>query len=422
MATASTQRSLFGGLKKSPVILVSGGHLTPALATMEYFQRHHADVKILFVGREFSQEREKQVAKEREACDAMGIPFFSIRAAKFHRVAWYRNFFELPRLIPSLYQAWVLLRENEVDLFLSFGGYLAVPIAFAAKMLGRKVVTHEQTKTSGLANDLIALMADRVAISFDESRKQFPKHKTVLTGNPLRASLLKPVSKAPEWMPATKKPILYITGGSQGSQVINQSVRQILPLLTEKFFVVHQCGQSEHQRYLAELQDAADKLPEELSSSYVVREWMLEKEVSWLFQNAVLAIARSGANTTLEIALHAVPTIFIPLPFSHNNEQLKNAQALVDAGAALLLEQKELDSRSLWQAVREGSAQRAYMRKRAEKRRSELKTDGAQALAELCLSLLRFEGWIPPVQHWLAVAKRNLVRLKSRGSSSSSLS
>ncbi len=420
MVKTSSQAHKTSSAKKPLVILVSGGHLTPALATIEYFQTHHPDVKLLFVGREYSQERERQVAKEREICERLSIPFFTIRAAKFHRVNWWRNFGEMLRFFPSLYQSWLLLREQEVDLFLSFGGYLAVPVAFSAKLLGRKVVTHEQTKTSGLANEVIAAIADRVAISFEVSRKHFPKHKTVLTGNPIRASLLQDVHERPEWLPASKKPLLYVTGGSQGSQVINSSVQQILSKLTEKFLVVHQCGQSEHHRYLNELQTAADDLPDELRSSYVAREWMDEKEVSWLFQHAAMAIARSGANTTVEIALHAVPAIFIPLPFSHNNEQLKNAQAIVDAGAAVLLEQKELNGKSLWECVKEVSVQRAYMRKRAEKRRSELKTDGAATLAELCLSLLRSEGWIPPVQHWLAAAKRAAQRVRTSRSSSQS--
>lgn len=420
MAHASQTHSVSRRSKKPPVVLVSGGHLTPALATIEYFQKHHPEVKILFIGREYSQEKERQVAKEREMCERLGIPFFPIHAAKFHRTNWWRNFGELAHFFPSLYRSWLIIRENDVDLFLSFGGYLAIPVAFAAKLLGRKVVTHEQTKTSGLANEVIASIADRVAISFEVSRKHFPRHKTLLTGNPIRASLLEKALVRPEWLPANKKPLLYITGGSQGSQVINQSVQKILPKLTEKFLVVHQCGQSEHQHYLRDLHQSAEELPEELQDSYVVREWVDEQEVGWLFQNAALAIARSGANTSVEIALHSVPTIFIPLPFSHNNEQLKNAQAIVDVGAAILLEQKDLDAKTLWDAVKDVSAQRAYMRKRAEKRRSELKTDGAATLAELCLSLLRSEGWITPVQHWLAAGKRALQRVRSNRSSSAS--
>lgn len=393
-------------------ILLSGGHLTPALATIEYFQSHHPDVKLLFVGREYSQERERQVSQEREACEKLHVPFFSIRAAKFHRTNWWRNIGELPRLLPSLYQSWFLIRENNVDVFLSFGGYLAVPLALAAKLLGRKIVTHEQTKTSGLANELIATLADRVAISFEESRKHFPKHKTVVTGNPLRPSILHITKERPSWLPKSSKPLLYITGGSQGSQVINQSVESILPELTAEFLVVHQCGHSEHHHYLSALESARELLPSEQQASYVIREWVEEKDVSWLFHHAALVLSRSGANTTLEIALHAAPAIFVPLPFSHNNEQLKNAETLVDAGAALLLEQKDLDGESLWETIQNASAQRTELKRQAEKRRNEIPTDGAQRLAELCLSLLRSEGWSPLVQRFFAAVKHRLIRTK----------
>jgi UDP-N-acetylglucosamine--N-acetylmuramyl-(pentapeptide) pyrophosphoryl-undecaprenol N-acetylglucosamine transferase len=404
--------------KSHPTILLSGGHLTPAVATIEYFKKEHPEVKLLFVGREFAQEKERQLAKEREVCQSLGVPFFTARAAKFHRTNWWRNLEEVGKIFPSLYFAWHLIREQEVDLFLSFGGYLAVPFALSAKLLGRKVVTHEQTKTSGLANELIALLADKVAISFEESRQLFPKHKTVVTGNPVRASILRTYTARPSWIPESKKPILYITGGSQGSQIINQSVGQILDELTEKFLVIHQCGQSEHQRYLHELEDEAHDLPKNQQEAYVVREWVVEKELSWIMQHAALVISRSGANTTQEIMLHAVPAIFIPLPFSHNNEQFKNAEELFEAGSAFLLEQKDLDPGTLWAAVQNASANRANMRKRAEKVREQIRVDGAEQLAELCLSLLGSVSWLLPAERWLASASKRLTRLGSFLSSS----
>lgn len=403
--------------KSTPTILISGGHLTPAIATIEYLQKEHPEVRILFVGREFSQEKERQLAKEREVCQSLGIPFFAARAAKFHRTNWWRNLGELGKLFPSLYFAWHLIREEDVDLFLSFGGYLAVPFALSAKMLGRKVVTHEQTKTSGLANEFIGRLADKVAISFTESKELFPKHKTVLTGNPVRSSLLRTYTARPSWIPQSKKPILYITGGSQGSQVINQTVAAIMEMLAEKFLVIHQCGQSEHQRYLLELQDKRAQLPKGLQDSYVPLEWVAEKEVSWIMQHAALVVSRSGANTTQEIMLHAVPAVFIPLPFSHNNEQFKNAEELFDAGSAYLLEQKDLDAATLWSAIQTASASRAHMRKRAEKVREELKTDGAKQLAELCLSLLGSRSWLSPVEHQFDLVSRMMRRARTFGSS-----
>jgi UDP-N-acetylglucosamine--N-acetylmuramyl-(pentapeptide) pyrophosphoryl-undecaprenol N-acetylglucosamine transferase len=369
-------------------ILISGGHLTPALATIEYFQKNHPQVRLVFVGREYSQEKEEQLAKEREVCEQLGIPFYAISAPKFHRSVWGRNIYELPKIWPSLWEAYRIIRDENVDLFLSFGGYLAVPIAFMAKLSGKKIVTHEQTKSSGLANELIALMADKVAISHEESWKLFPASKTVLTGNPIRAKLLRTYKRAPNWLPEKLKPILYITGGSQGSQVINTAVGQILPQLTEKFTVIHQCGRSTNQRYLRFLEEQAEELSPAAQANYFVREWIDEQDMSWIFQHAVLAISRSGANTTLEMTIHALPAIFIPLPFAHDNEQWKNAEELVNAGAAVLLEQKDLTPEKLWAVVQEASSARSYMSRRAEKLRETLILDGAENLAKLCLSLL----------------------------------
>ena len=373
---------------KTSTILVSGGHITPALATIEYFQKNHPEVRIVFVGREYSQEKEEQLAKEREICEELNIPFYSIQAAKFHRSAWWRNFYEIPRLAPSLWQAYQIIRHEKVELFLSFGGYLAVPLAIISRLLGKKIVTHEQTKSSGLANEFIALLADRVALSYQESLEKFPTAKSEITGNPIRQKILRTYKRPPNWLPEKTKPILYITGGSQGSQVINNTVAQILPEITEKFTVIHQCGRSPNQRYLHHLEEMAAELPEAQQQHYFPREWIDEQEISWIMQHAVLAISRSGANTTLEMTLHTLPAIFIPLPFAHNNEQWKNAQELVLAGAATILEQKELTPKKLWETIVETSTQRAYMSRRAEKLRENLEVNGAENLVNLCLSLL----------------------------------
>jgi UDP-N-acetylglucosamine--N-acetylmuramyl-(pentapeptide) pyrophosphoryl-undecaprenol N-acetylglucosamine transferase len=376
-------------LEHTFTVLVSGGHITPALATIEYLQQKHPELRIVFVGREYSQVKERQVAKERELSEQLGIKFYAVTAAKFHRTLWWRNGEELLRWFPSLWQAFQILKNEKVDLFLSFGGYLAVPFAIVAKLMGKKVVTHEQTITSGLANEVIAQVADKIAVSFEASRRHFPKHKTVLTGNPLRRSLLREYSRRPGWIPVSKTAILYVTGGSQGSQTINNAVGQILPELTEKFLVVHQCGQSQGQHYLRALQEQAEALPPKQRERYAVREWVDEKDFSWILQHAVLAVSRAGANTMLEISLHAVPTIFIPLPFSHNNEQEKNAMTLVEAGAALMLDQQDLTPDTLLETILTASSQRAQLRRKAEKVRDQQITDGAKRLGELCVTLLR---------------------------------
>lgn len=375
-------------LAQKHTILISGGHLTPAVATIEYLQKKYPQIRILFVGRVYSQQSERQPAKERETCEKLGIPFFYLDAPKFHRRAWWRNIQELPKVAPAFWEAVQIIRQENVSLFLSFGGYLAVPVAIAAKLLGRLVVTHEQTKTVGLANQFLGHLADRVAISSEASRRFFPGNKVELTGNPIRSSLLREYARRPDWIPDSAKPMLYITGGSQGSQVINHIISQLLPQLTERFVVVHQCGMSENQRYFYDLTAAADELPESRRALYRVREWIDEREVSWIMQHADLAVSRSGANTVQELTINALPAVFIPLPFAHNNEQYKNAEKLAEAGAAMLLEQKDLTPESLLAAIAQASAQRAHMRRRAEKLQAEYPTDGAKKLAQLCVSLL----------------------------------
>lgn len=370
-------------------IVMSGGHLTPAWAMMEYFRRHHPEVRLVFVGRQYSQEKEGQLAREKEVAEKFGIPFHFLPAAKFHRQHWWRNIEELPKLLPSYWKAFRILQQERASLFLSFGGYLAVPLAMSAKILGIPVVTHEQTATSGLANEFIAKLADKVAISVVDSQQRFPKHKTILTGNPVRESLQRDYSRRPAWVPESSKPLIYITGGSQGSQVINTTVAQILPELTRSFRVIHQCGESPHNHYLTDLEKRADlDLSVAARSNYVAREWIDDRSVSWILQHAHLVIGRSGANTVQEILIHSVPAIFIPLPFAHNNEQMRNAQQLSEAGAAITIEQKDLTPDSLLSAIQSVKRRRATMHRAAAKLRHTQENDGAEKLADLCLSLL----------------------------------
>lgn len=377
------------GPNNQPVtILISGGHLTPAVATIEYLQKAHPQVKIVFVGRKYSQESTQQLAKEREVCQQLNVPFYTLDAAKFHRSAWWRNIYELPRLIPSFWQAYRLIKDNNVDAFLTFGGYLAVPLAVAAKLQKIILITHEQTKSSGLANELISIFADKIAISHAQSLHNFPQHKTIITGNPIRPQLFRKYTRPPTWLKNQTKPILYITGGSQGSQTINNVISKILDNLLDKFTIIHQVGKSPNQRYLREMNEAKANLNSSKADRYYPQEWLDEQEISWIMQHAVLAIGRSGANTTLEMTIHALPAIFIPLPFAYNNEQYKNAQELSQAEAAVILEQKDLTPQSLLKAVQQTSADRSNMKKRAQKLRDDLILNGAKNLAELTLSLI----------------------------------
>ena len=373
-------------------ILISGGHLTPALAVIHAIRQRSPRTQIVFVGREYMQEKEKMQSREREEIEKQHMKFYEIPAAKFHRTHVFRNVEEFFRFIPSIKKSYDIITAEKPDIFLSFGGYLAVPLALVSYGLHVPVLTHEQTKTAGMANQLIAHVATKVLISYEDSKQFFPRKKTLFTGNPLRPSFARNFRKKPEWLkqvPLTL-PLVYVTGGSQGSHIINQTLRNILPELTQSYLVVHQCGASQGSSYLHDLEEARNALPPQKQKRYILREWISEEDVAWLFQHAALVVARSGANTVHEIAVSKVPAIFIPLPFAHNNEQVKNAMPLVEQGSAVILPQKDLVPSMLLQTIRVAIRRKETMQKHAELMGTQEMNDAASRIAEYCFTLYEY--------------------------------
>lgn len=336
-------------------LYLTGGHLTPALAIIDAIQKKREDVTLIFFGRDFSQQASSQPSRERAEMQERQIPFVALDAPKMHRTNLIQNILELPKVPRTLFTILKQFRASKPDVILSFGGYLALPVCLLGKVFGARVITHEQTVVAGLANQVIAHVADVIALAHEESVAFFPKGKTVLTGNPIRESLFREYKTPPSWFQPTSvdKPIVFITGGSQGSHVINQTVRTLLARLLRTYVIVHQCGPSQGQEVLKELEREREKLPAELQGNYVVREWIEAKEVSFFFRQSHFIICRAGANTVQEISLVGVPAIFIPLAYAYNDEQLKNAQLLVQKDAALLIAQKDLYPETLWEAIQD---------------------------------------------------------------------
>lgn len=329
-------------------VLVTGGHLTPAIALIDYLQQHEPDMELLFIGREFSRGTE-QKAHERREVTRRGVPFIPLHSGKLSFSNPLQLCIQSVRIAIATLKAVGILLKYKPDTCVSFGSYVAVPVAVAAWLLRIPTITHEQTKTAGFANRLIGLLATKVAVSYPESLIHFSKRKTSVTGNLIRERVLTHSAVKPDWIPRQwTTPILYITGGSQGSEILNTTVAQCLKSILKDWFIIHQCGSPTRTRdYAAELHILASQLPKRLQQRYCIREWLTEDELSWVYSHATAAISRAGANSVEELALRGIPAIFVPLPFSLNDEQLHNAQALSQKQQALLLQQKDLNPETL---------------------------------------------------------------------------
>lgn len=320
-------------------ILLTGGHLTPAVSLIPELKKK--GFKIFFVGRKFAMEQDSSPSEEFIEITKLKIPFYQISTGRLQRRLTLYTLKSLIKIPLGFFKSLKFLKSIKPDVILSFGGYIALPVSLAAKIMGIKIVTHEQTVTIGLANKIISKLSDLILVSHEESLKYFPKDKTVLTGNPLREEIF--LDKKINIFPNNYNPVIYITGGNQGSHAINQSVGKNLNNLLKKYSIIHQTGSGVNFKDFKRLYEIKKNLPKELKEKYQVFPYIDSKNIGSVFKKCCLIISRSGANTISEAIALKKPAIFIPLPSSAGDEQFKNAQKLENLGVAKIIDQKNLE-------------------------------------------------------------------------------
>ena len=324
-------------MKSKHHIVIIGGHLTPALATIDQLKKHHC--RITFIGRD-TTDRFGSKSKEQTQISKKKIKFISFKAAKLHRKNLLLNIKAVPSLIVSFTKAFLLIKKLKPDVVLSFGGYLSLPIVPAAKLNGACIIIHEQTTVMGISNTILSPLADKVCHSWPTTLKSSPKH--IQTGNPIRPEFLQAQPK-PTWLKATNKPIMLITGGNQGSKAINDKIISLLPTLTKQFTVVHQTGDTRNKHDYQKANKAKAQLPQDLAHDYLPKTWISAEDMAYLMKHARISISRSGANTISELMISNTPSILIPLPISSRNEQYQNAKMLAQLNPSIVLDQPNLN-------------------------------------------------------------------------------
>ncbi len=326
-------------------IVITGGHLTPALALIEEIQKDNQNWEIHYIGRKKALSKSKENSFEYQTLtQRTDVTFHSLITGKLTRKLRFETLINLIKIPLGCFHSLLLLLKIKPQKVVSFGGYLSVPVVFKSWLLGIPSYTHEQTSTLGLANKINSLFVKKVAVSFPWVKHLVPKNKGVLTGNPISQSFYdyqpNKNSKLLKVINSAKKPILFITGGKTGSRKINQTIKKALPGLKQDFFIIHQIGLDETTQ------------PQETEGYYSTR-FISHPEMGWLFKQAHLVISRSGANTLLELASLKQPAILIPIPWASQNEQYKNANFLEQTGLAKIIEQKKLSPNNLLKTIKE---------------------------------------------------------------------
>lgn len=329
-------------------ILITGGHLTPALAVIQQVQKN---TQIVYVGRKHALEGDTAVSLEYQTIVNLGISFIEFHPGRVQRQFTRHTLSSLGRMPKGVWDAFRILKKEKPDVILSFGGYVAFPFAIAGSLLHVPLVTHEQTLEAGATNQLIAKFASKVCISFPTSEKFFPAKKTVLTGNPLIQSIPSEETKKLIAEVKTKYPLLVITGGSLGSHAINGLIESILAKLLAKYNVIHQTGDAQEYKDFEKLETVRNGLPFSFQERYIPMKFIAPDDSAYIYEHADLVVSRAGINTVLTLLLANIPSLLIPLPASQRQEQLKNAQFLKDAGLGEVLSQDTLTSDALLDSI-----------------------------------------------------------------------
>ncbi|WP_037609005.1 UDP-N-acetylglucosamine--N-acetylmuramyl-(pentapeptide) pyrophosphoryl-undecaprenol N-acetylglucosamine transferase [Streptacidiphilus rugosus] len=368
----------------------TGGHTYPALTTIRTLRAAEAasgrSIEVLWVGAAGSLE-------ERVA-EGEGITFRTVVTGKLRRsgtplgLASLANLTDLVKVPLGVAQARSLLTEFAPDVVLATGGYVALPVGFAARLCHRPLVVHEQTVRLGLANRTLARLATRFAVSSESTLALLPesaRRAAVVTGNPVRPEVM--VGRADKAVEALalhgfdrRLPTVYVTGGAQGSQQINRLVCGILPWLLERANVVHQCGPDN----VAELDEATATLPAELAARYRSTGYV-GVELPDVLALADVVVSRSGAGTIAELTALGKASVLVPLGTSAGDEQAYNARHLADAGAAVAL-LGEVSAQDLRDAVGELVADDARRLDMAKRARAQGRSDAAERLVDVVLA------------------------------------
>jgi UDP-N-acetylglucosamine--N-acetylmuramyl-(pentapeptide) pyrophosphoryl-undecaprenol N-acetylglucosamine transferase len=220
------------------------------------------------------------------------------------------------------------------NVVVSFGGFASIPVVVDAKILGIPIIIHEQTSAIGRANGFSSQIADKIALARNESLKYFPRGKSVVIGNPV----MKEITKIKPKLKLGNPPTIFVTGGSRGSQTINENVEKILRTLLSKYKVIHQTGGLDYLKF----SKIKEQLPMALKNNYEVFTRVSPTEVSEIFKKSDIVVARAGANTVSDLMIAKRPAILIPLSISFMDEQTKNAEIAKTFGVAKIINQKEL--------------------------------------------------------------------------------
>jgi UDP-N-acetylglucosamine--N-acetylmuramyl-(pentapeptide) pyrophosphoryl-undecaprenol N-acetylglucosamine transferase len=337
----------------------------PALAIARELKDRYA-AEVMFIGTSRGMEN--------RLVPAAGFELRLVEVGALNKVSLATRLKTLTDLPRAIFRAGSMLREFRPDVVIGVGGYASGPAMLAAIMQGVPTIAFEPNVVPGLANRLVGMMVTAAAVQFEQTCRYF--QHCIVTGVPVRGEFFRIATKP--W--DAEHPVLLVFGGSQGAKGINRAVIAALPQLQERIpglRIIHQTGERDYNEaqaaYLhvgipAEVSPFIDNMPE-------------------IFSRADLLVCRSGASTVAEVTAAAKPAIFVPFPHAADDHQTRNAEALVAAGAAVLLPESQLSPEKLVEVVESVMKDPARLNRMSEAARRLSHPNAARQIAAMAARL-----------------------------------
>jgi UDP-N-acetylglucosamine--N-acetylmuramyl-(pentapeptide) pyrophosphoryl-undecaprenol N-acetylglucosamine transferase len=352
----------------------TGGHLFPAIALAEAFMEKNPNNQVEFV-----------VTQRALDSKLLGERGFSFRTLRVEGIkgkglgGTLRSMIQLPQ---AMSRSLKIINELRPEVILGVGGYVSGPMVLAARLKDIPCAIQEQNSIPGITNRLLGKVVDRIFLAFEESEIYFPKSKCRISGNPIRKELQRDVDRRVSLSgPLT----VLIMGGSQGAHRINQAVvddLDELESLKEALYFIHQTGERDEKTIALAYQ--------EKGFQHDVRAFI--SDMVGAYGRADMIIGRAGAMTISEITAQSRPSLLIPFPFAANNHQEHNALALVKAGAAEMILEKDLKPGILADHIRGWLADRDQLKAMGQKAGVLGRRRAAEDIVEACYQLVREKG------------------------------
>jgi UDP-N-acetylglucosamine--N-acetylmuramyl-(pentapeptide) pyrophosphoryl-undecaprenol N-acetylglucosamine transferase len=321
----------------------TGGHINPALAVAGVIRERHPDAKIAFIGNETGMEA--------QLVPAAGYDFYPIHVAGFQRRItpknMMRNVSAAKKAVTSGFEAAKIMKKFKPDLVVGMGGYVSGPVVRKAHQMGIKTAIHEQNAFPGVTTKMLVKNADVVMLAMSAAMEHLPERHYIITGNPVRPAILNITKEQARKQLGVDDdhPFILSFGGSLGADSINRAVADVLAKHwnTGLYYHYHGCGKKGFEWMPSLLREKGV----DLGRAPMLRVTEYIHDMDLCMAAADLVIGRAGAITLSEIEVQGKAAILIPSPYVAENHQYHNAMTLAKRGAALVIEEKDLNGEVL---------------------------------------------------------------------------